>query len=60
MRKKNKELKDELDKAREDAVENEVQPKRGKKTGPTTASLMKEIDKLKARIERCERVGTGF
>lgn len=56
LRNKNAQLAEELDKAREEAVENEPQPKKGKKAGPTVASLQKEVSGLRAQIEKHEKV----
>ena len=56
LKKKNEELSHELEQAREDAAENEAQPKRGKKAGPSVSSLQREVSALKAQIERLEKV----
>ncbi|THH30343.1 hypothetical protein EUX98_g3852 [Antrodiella citrinella] len=55
LRKKKTKLSEDLDKAREEAVENEAQPRRGKRAGPTVASLQKEVASLKTRIEEYEK-----
>lgn len=60
LRRQNEELTQDLDKAREDAAENEAPPKRGRKAGPTVASLQKDISALKTRIQKYEKVCRVF
>ncbi|TCD63958.1 hypothetical protein EIP91_004727 [Steccherinum ochraceum] len=55
LKEKNEELTRDLNTAREMAVENEAQPKRGKKAGPSVTSLQKEVEGLKQRIEKLQK-----
>ncbi|KAH8094897.1 hypothetical protein BXZ70DRAFT_1009841 [Cristinia sonorae] len=55
LRRRNDGLTQDLNDARAEAAENEPSTKKGKKAGPTAASLQKEVVALKSRIEQYEK-----
>ncbi|KDQ64243.1 hypothetical protein JAAARDRAFT_201618 [Jaapia argillacea MUCL 33604] len=55
LKKENKRLKGELERLNE-AEDVSIQPKRGKKGGPSVASLQGEVKRLKGEVESLEKV----